>query len=371
MASVEKRLRDGGVTYLARWRDETGQQRSKTFFKKGEADRWAAGMVTALARGQYVDPRAGRVPVAEYAERWRRVQDHRDTTAVLYERVLRLHVYPVLGARPLSSVRHTDARAFVTGLNRTMAPNTARQVHAITRTIFAAAVSDRLIAESPFLNIRLPAVQRDKVQPLAVDDVRRIADAAPARLRALVLLAAGTGLRSGELLGLTVDRLDFLPREVRVDRQLVYLAGRPPYLAEPKTRESVRTVPVPTFALDAVAAHLAAYPPAEDGFIFQADKGGPILRTTLHGRWQQTLRRAGLDVGLHFHHLRHHYASVLIDGGESVKVVQERLGHSSPEETLRTYAHLMPASEQRTRSVVERAWAAGVPTVYQPGATGL
>ncbi len=259
MASVEKRLRDGGVTYLARWRDETGQQRSKTFFKKGEADRWAAGMVTALARGQYVDPRAGRVPVAEYAERWRRVQDHRDTTAVLYERVLRLHVYPVLGARPLSSVRHTDARAFVTGLNRTMAPNTARQVHAITRTIFAAAVSDRLIAESPFLNIRLPAVQRDKVQPLAVDDVRRIADAAPARLRALVLLAAGTGLRSGELLGLTVDRLDFLPREVRVDRQLVYLAGRPPYLAEPKTRESVRTVPVPTFALDAVAAHLAAY----------------------------------------------------------------------------------------------------------------
>ncbi len=56
------------------------------------------------------------------------------------------------------------------------------------------------------------------------------------------------------------------------------------------------------------------------------------------------------------HHLRHHYASVLIDGGESVKVVQERLGHSSAEETLRTYAHLMPQSDQRTRSVVELAW---------------
>ncbi len=61
---------------------------------------------------------------------------------------------------------------------------------------------------------------------------------------------------------------------------------------------------------------------------------------------------------------------MLIDGGESVKVVQERLGHASPEETLRTYAHLMPASEQRTRSVVERAWADRVPMVYQPGATG-
>ncbi len=306
MASVEKRTRGGRVTYLARWRDEAGEQRSRSFVKKGEAERWLAGVVTSLARGQYVDPRAGRVLVRDYAERWRAVQDHRDTTAALYERVLRLHLYPVLGERQLSSVRHTDARSFVTGLSRSLAPNTARQVHAITRTIFAAAVSDRLIAESPFAGIRLPAVQRKRVEPLTVDQVRQVVAAAPARLRALVLFAAGTGLRSGELLGLTVYQVDFLRREVRVDRQLVYLSGRAPFLAPPKTRESVRTVPVPAFALDALAAHLAAFPPGEDGLVFQADKGGPILRTTLHGRWQQTLRRAGLDVGLHFHHLRHH-----------------------------------------------------------------
>jgi integrase len=58
------------------------------------------------------------------------------------------------------------------------------------------------------------------------------------------------------------------------------------------------------------------------------------------------------------HDLRHHYASVLIDGGESVKVVQERLGHASAMETMDTYAHLWPSSDERTRNVVERAWSA-------------
>lgn len=56
------------------------------------------------------------------------------------------------------------------------------------------------------------------------------------------------------------------------------------------------------------------------------------------------------------HELRHHYASVLIDGGGSVKVVQERLGHASATETLDTYPHLWPSSDERTRTVVERAW---------------
>jgi integrase len=56
------------------------------------------------------------------------------------------------------------------------------------------------------------------------------------------------------------------------------------------------------------------------------------------------------------HDLRHHYASVLFDGGESVKVVQERLGHASATEPLDTYPHLWPSSDERTRIVVERAW---------------
>jgi integrase len=242
-----------------------------------------------------------------------------------------------------------------------VAPATVRQVYAITRTIFRAAVEDKLLAESPCRKIALPELPDDKIVPLTVEQVRKIADAAPDDLRAMIVLGAATGLRSGELLGLTVDRVDFLRRSVSVEQQLVYIDGQVPFMGPPKTKASRRVVPVPRFALDELAAHLAAFPPGEDRLVFHSPTTrGPILRTTLNSRWRRTLRRAGMPETTRLHHLRHHYASVLIDGGESVKVVQERLGHASAVETLKVYAHLWPSSDERTRAVVEAAWTANV-----------
>ncbi len=253
-------------------------------------------------------------------------------------------------------MRHIDAQAFVTGLSVRLAPNTARQVHAIVRTIFASAVHDRLVYESPFSKIRLPRVQRARIEPLTVDQVRDIAAAAPPRLRALVLVAAGTGLRSGELLGLTVDRVDsYVGRSASTGSSCTSPAlhrswGRRRRLRASGSSRRRRSSSSPS------RAHREL--PPSSGRSDLPGREGWTATATLHGRWVHTLRRAGMDTGLHFHHLRHHYASVLIDGGESVKVVQERLGHASPDETLRTYTHLWPTSDQRTRSVVESAWAA-------------
>ena len=81
-----------------------------------------------------------------------------------------------------------------------------------------------------------------QVEPLPVETVHALADAVPARYRALVILAAGSGMRQGECPGLTVDRLDFLRRVVHVDRQLVTVTGRPSFLTAPKTAASVRTI---------------------------------------------------------------------------------------------------------------------------------
>lgn len=126
------------------------------------------------------------------------VHDHRPGTSALYERVLRLHVCPVLGHRALASVRHSDARAFVTGLSTSLAPNTARQVHAITRTIFRSTVHDRLIVATPFADIKLPAIRWTRASALTVEQVRELAERAIPLLRALIVTAAGTGLRSDQ-----------------------------------------------------------------------------------------------------------------------------------------------------------------------------
>jgi integrase len=343
VASITRRP-DG--TWRARYRDEAGKEHARHFARKVDGQRWLDEVTAAVVTGQYVDPRSGRVTFRAYAEQWRSAQVHRPSTQEHVEDKLRRHIYPVLGDRPISSIRTSHIQAWVKSLSEQLAPSTAVVVHRIVSSIFRAAVRDRVIAYSPCDGIKLPKVTKPRVEPLGTEVVLALADALPDRYRALVILAAGTGMRQGECFGLTVDKIDFLRRAVHIDQQLVTVTGRAPFLAPPKTAASVRSIPLPTVVVDALAAHLAKYP-AADGFVFTTEMGRPIHRTAFGKVW----RRAA--PGIRFHELRHYYASLLIRHGESVKVVQSRLGHASASETLDTYSHLWPDSDDRTRMAVD------------------
>lgn len=214
------------------------------------------------------------------------------------------------------------------------------------------AVRDRRIVANPCGGSKLPKVERKQIIPLTTEQVAAVRDALPAELRALVTLAAGTGMRQGECFGLTVDRLRFLERLVAVDRQLVTVQGQSPTLAPTKTRASNRTIPLPQVVVDALAAHLAAFPAGPDGLVFTLG-GKPITRAVFGHKWRPAVATAGLPAGTGFHALRHYYASLLIRHGESVKTVQSRLGHASAVETLDTYSHLWPDSDDRTRDAID------------------
>ena len=168
----------------------------------------------------------------------------------------------------------------VSGLNRSggLAPATAVVITKIVVATFRAAVADRLIMTSPADGVRAPKIHRSPVVPLTVEQVHALADAVPDRWRAAVILAAGTGLRQGEVLGLTVDRVDSLRREVHVDRQLATVAGVEPMLGPVKTAASVRVVPLPQVVLDALAEHLAQFPAVRDGLVFTDEHGRPVGR---------------------------------------------------------------------------------------------
>jgi len=168
----------------------------------------------------------------------------------------------------------------VSGLE--LAPSTVTVVYGKVAAIFRAAVEDRVIAHSPCTRrIRLPRAEGAEVVPMAAKQVRAMAETVNERYRALVVLLAGSGLRPGEALGLTVDRVDFLRRTIRVDRQLVTVAGEPPRLATTKTAASVRTIPVPSVVLDVIAAHLERFGTDELGLIFTDSKRDPIRRSAL------------------------------------------------------------------------------------------
>jgi len=102
-------------------------------------------------------------------------------------------VYPVLGARQISSIRPSHIQGLVSTLSKRLAPRTVKVTMTYVTAVFAAAVNDRLIARSPVTGIKLPRVEPKRVEPLSSDQVRALADAVPDRLRALVLLGAGVG----------------------------------------------------------------------------------------------------------------------------------------------------------------------------------
>ena len=363
MASIERRP-DG--RYRARWREVPGgPQRTKHFDRKADAERFLDRVRGDLARGLYVDPSAGRIPFGEYAESWRASQVHRPSTAVLVDSQFRNHILPYFATRPLASIRPSDIQTWVKGRSAVLSPAVVKVAYRFLSSIFRSAVRDRLIAVSPCDQIKLPRIDRAPIVPLETDIVLRLAPALPPRYRAAVYLAAGAGLRQGEVLGLQVRHVDFLARRLRVEQQLITARGAP-YLGPPKTPSSVRVLPLPDAVTGALAHHFETEqlePDQPDRLLFTTQKGQPMRRGRFNEVWHPAARHAGAPPGTTFHALRHYYASLLIRHGESVKVVQERLGHASAAETLNTYSHLWPDSHDRTRHAVDSVLA---PSIRDP-----
>jgi integrase len=340
-------------------RGPDGHERTSTFPRKVDADNWIATSEADQVRGTWVDPVLGRQTLESYAKQWQALQSHRRTTAVQVEANLRNHVFPHLGSRSLASLRRSDIQAWAKGRSVVLAPATVEVIYRYLVAILLAAVADGVIARNPAAGVKLPRKERKQVVPLHTEHVVALVGAVPDRYRALIVLAAGTGVRQGEAFGVTLPRLDLLRRTLRVEEQLQLLPGGPPFVAPLKTNASYRTIPLPQVVVEAVALHLAQYPVGESDLVFTAEQGLGIRRTRFSDRvWQPAVKAARLPAGTHFHELRHYYASLLIHAGESVKVVQSRLGHATASETLDTYGHLWPDTEDRTRQAVDGVLAA-------------
>jgi integrase len=346
MASIKRR--DDGQ-WRARYRDDAGKEHAKHFGRKIDAQRWIDETTAAVVTGQYVDPKAGKTTVRQYATTWQAAQVTREHTTRNIDVALRLHVLPHIGGHTLGSVRPSDMQALVKTLSATLAPGTVRETYKIAGRMFAAAVDDRILAASPCHRIRLPRDDRPEVVAPTVEQITALAGAVSPRYRALVVLLAGSGLRIGEALGLNVSDVDFLRRTVKVERQRLP-SGR---VGPPKTLKSARTVPLGQVVIDELAAHLAAYP--SEGPLFALATGKPLAYRTWRAIWTGAGKASALDVDTH--QLRHFYASALIAGGASVKVVQTRLGHASAVITLNTYGHLWPGDDDLTRTVMDAAFA--------------
>ncbi|MFI6508053.1 tyrosine-type recombinase/integrase [Streptosporangium sp. NPDC050855] len=364
-----------GERWQVRWRDDRGEQRKRNFTKRSAADTFDAKTKSDLSSGQYVDAARGKIRFREFAEQWRTSQVHRESTVTLVDRALRIHVYPVLGEQTMASVRPGHVQTLIRRCSEELAPSTVHVLYGYVSSIFLAAVRDRVIGHSPCVGIRLPAPETRKITPLDVQTVMALANAVPARYRAIVLTAVGTGLRPSEIFGLEIGKIDLQRRILKVEQQLITSAakGNEVYLGPPKTPKSHRTIPLSDSVTTILTTHLEEFPAKaveiidrtnprqpflrEAELVFTTSRGTPIKRGTWSDIWRLAADTVGIPQGTGLHVCRHTYASALIRYGESVKTIQHLLGHSSAVTTLNIYAHLWPDADDRARAAVDSVFA--------------
>ncbi|MCW2756253.1 MAG: hypothetical protein JWQ32_3664 [Marmoricola sp.] len=364
MASINRRTirwttKDGESRstdkYEALYQDRAGKRHRRLFVLKKDAKRWLDEQTAGMVTGQWADPRAGKKTVRSYGESWLARQVISAGTVTAYKTVLANHIYPTLGDMRMDAIHRTDIQMLVKSWESSAAARTVEGRYSILAILMRAAVKDRVIPTSPCIDIKLPKIEpKSALVPITTSTVIALREAIQPRYRAFITVAAGTGMRRAELLGLTLDRVAFDFATIRVDRQLGRTSRSDAIsFGPPKTESSTRTIPVAQVVLEAIRDHVDTYGHHESGVIFTTESGSPLTTSTLHAAWQQAARHIGTDATPHS--LRHYFASVHIRGGQSIKVLQALLGHKSAVETWDTYGHLMGDEDARTRSVIEDA----------------
>ncbi len=316
-------------------------------------------METDKLRGRYTDPRLAKTELADWIAEYQatRVNLGRQTQA-RDEATIRNHVLPRFGTWMIGSIQRIHIAQWVADLDAAgYAPATVRKAYQLLAAAMDAAVESRLIGRSPCRGVKLPKLGTvSTIRYLEPAEINVLADAIDSRYSAMVLAAAYTGLRFSELRALRMDRFDALRRTIRVSTSLVESGGEF-FFEKPKSEASRRTVRVPVFLVDVLAAHLARY--ADDsGLIFSAPTGGPIRRSNFRRRVWLPAVEASVGQPCTFHDLRHSHAAILIAQGEHPKVIQERLGHASIKTTLDTYGHLFEGLDEAATDRLEATYAA-------------
>ena len=239
-----------------------------------------------------------------------------------------------------------------------LTPKTVTYAHAILRQALGEAVRDGRLEHNVAARVTPPrhdptrGPEPDRLQAWnRAQAARFLALTADHPLHAVWRTALSTGMRRGELLGLTWEDLDLDVPQVRVRTSLIHVGGRPQLKSTKNGRGRV-------LALDAdTAAALARQPPPrhpEWPLVFTRPDGLPWRPEMITDRWRRQWPRLDLPK-LTLHSLRHCHACLLLDQGVPIKVVSERLGHATVRMTMETYAHVLPAQDRQAADAIRRA----------------
>jgi integrase len=311
--------------------------------------------------------------VAEFLAGWLEASRHRVRPSTLraYQQAVRLYITPALGNIRLDALAPTDVeRMTARVIESGRSPRTAFTARSVLRRSMADAVRDGLAIRNAAALARPPRVPgrtlERGVDYLGSDQLRLlITKATEHTIGPLVTLAATTGLRLGELLGLRRSDIDLERATLTVRRSLARaLEGFA--FAEPKTARSRRTINLPLPAMAAVRAQIGLQDAMKtragdawqdrDDLLFTTSVGTPLRPDNVNHAWHALLREIGLPQ-IPFHGLRHSAATAMLAQGVALHVVSDQLGHSTVALTHDTYSAVVPEQRREAAAAMERALA--------------
>jgi integrase len=324
-----------------------------------------------LARDTFTDPRDGKISLAEWVDVWAASHQAGPATWSAYRSHLRLHILPRLGRLPLVAIRRHHVKTLVGEVRQRLAPRSTADVITVLSLVLQEAVEDRRIPVNPCRGVRVHTGGRPERPHASTDQVAAIAARIRRPLDALmVLTAAFTGMRWGELSGLDRANVDLTHGSIYVHPQVgaLHEVGGTLFLGPPKTVDSVRHIDLPPFLTARLDAALAGH---HHPAVFPGARGGCQRRSNFNRRaWTPAVAGdpdAGVPpilAGMHFHDLRHTHKTWLIEDGIPEIVQARRLGHRLGG-VRGIYSHVTPAMRCDVVEALQARWEA----IQQPPTT--
>lgn len=356
-------IRKRGSTWTTYWWVEGPRgsiQRTKGgFATKRDAQVFLTATLATVQTGMFTEPT--KLTVGEYLlHRWLpgRSASLRTSTFDAYRRSVELHVIPALGHMKIQQLApdHLD-RLYADLLRAGLAPKTVRNLHTTLHKALKDAVRKNLVVRNVADSADPPRLKRageGEMKTWTPEQLYAFLEGmADHRLRAGFLLAATTGMRRGEVLGLRWADIDFTTRRLTVNQTVLNVAYKIT-IGTPKTPRSRRTIALDPETVRVLLEHrrqqLAerhamgnAY--IDQDLVFAREDGRPTHPDLFSQTFQRTVKRLGLPA-IRLHDLRHTHATMGLAAGIPIKIMSTRLGHATTAFTQDVYMHSVPAMEE-------------------------
>ncbi|MFP5224479.1 MAG: tyrosine recombinase XerC [Actinomycetota bacterium] len=339
---------------------------------KKDAQKALTKLLADIDRGVVVvDPT--NLTVEQFMHQWIDHMRHRirPTTFDRYEGVTRNHIIPSLGKTKLAKLKPMQIQSFearllesgrIKGLGG-LSARTVLHIHRVFSEALGQAVRWQLLAVNPALAVQPPRAKRPELTIPDAETVERIVETAKGTsIYVAVLLAAATGMRRGEILGLHWSEVDLQQGVVRV--VTTYQRSRRGLeFADPKTQRARRTIALPPFAVEVLRRHqrdqtarkLAAGRAWHDSnLVTELGDGRPLDPSEFTRKFADLAKIAGAP-GVRLHDMRHAFATMLLNSGVHPKIASEALGHSTVGITLDTYSHVLPNMQGVAAAAIQEA----------------